>query len=213
MIQRKTFYDKIRTDLFHVLTQNHVDGTNAILDEWERDRAEYDTRWLAYVLATAYHETAKTMQPIEEYGKGKGHPYGVSNQITDSVTVAYYGRGFCQLTWRKNYEVASNLCGVDLVKNPQLALDPKIAAEIICQGMTDGWFTGKKLADYFNDQTHDPVNARRIINGTDRAELVATYYRNFANALTEAKAPDTPDPYTDPAADEPPKHKWWQLWK
>lgn len=214
MIDRKAFYDKIRNDLFHVLTQNHVDGTNALLDEWEKDRAAEDVRWLGYVLATAYHETAKTMQPIEEYGRGKGRPYGVSNQITDSVSqVAYYGRGYCQLTWKKNYEFASQSCGVDLVRHPELALDPSIAANIICDGMKEGWFTGKRLRDYFNADRDDPVGARHIINGSDRADLVASYYRHFANALTEAKKPDTPDPYVDPVQDAPPKHKWWQLWK
>lgn len=213
MIDRKAFYDKIRNDLFHVLSQQQVDGTNAILDEWEKSRAGSDPRWIAYVCATAYHETAKTMQPIEEYGRGKGRPYGVPTQVSDRVTQIFYGRGFCQLTWKKNYELASKACNVDLVNFPNLALQPKIAARIICDGMQEGWFTGKKLADYFNDSTHDPVNARRIINGTDRAELVASYYRNFANALTEAKQPSTPDPYTDPVQDAPPKHKWWQLWK
>ncbi len=28
------------------------------------------------MLATVYHETAKTMQPIEEYGRGVGRDYG-----------------------------------------------------------------------------------------------------------------------------------------
>lgn len=210
MIDRKIFYNDIRDSLFHVLTQNQVDGTNAILDEWEKDRAADDTRWLAYVLATAYHETAHTMEPIEEYGKGHGQLYGLPDAETKA---AYYGRGYCQLTWRANYKRASDACGVDLVLHPELALNPPIAAEIICDGMKGGWFTGKKLSDYFNDTKDDPVGARRIINGTDRAELVASYYRCFANALTEAKKPETEDPYPNTQADEPPKHKWWQLWK
>ena len=209
MIDRKVFFDQIRARLFHVLTQGQVDGTSAILDEWEKDRAADDTRWLAYVLATAYHETARTMQPIEEYGKGKGRPYGLIDEATGE---AYYGRGFCQLTWKANYSKASQICDADLIHNPSLALTPGIAAKIICQGMKDGWFTGKKLSDYFNRDKDDPVGARRIINGTDRAELVASYYRNFANALTEAKKPDAEAPYVEPEADTPPKHPWWHLW-
>lgn len=209
MIDRKIFFDTIRASLFHVLTQSQVDGTSAILDEWEKDRASEDTRWLAYVLATAYHETAHTMCPIEEYGKGKGHPYGLTDATTGE---AYYGRGYCQLTWKANYSKASELCDVDLIHNPSLALTTPIAAEIICQGMSDGWFTGKKLGDYFSSVKDDPVGARHIINGTDRADLVASYYRHFANALTEAKKPDAEAPYVDPAADAPPKHPWWHLW-
>lgn len=210
MIDRGAFYRDIRESLFHVLSQGQVDGTNAILDEWEQDRAADDTRWLAYVLATAYHETAHTMAPIEEYGKGKGHAYGLPDPDTQA---AYYGRGFCQLTWKANYSKASDVCGLDLVRHPELALEPHIAAEIICQGMKDGWFTGKKLSDYFSEVKDDPVGARHIINGSDRADLVASYYRKFANALTEAKRPEAVDPYADPQSDAPPSHKWWQLWK
>lgn len=210
MIDRKVFYASIRDALFHTLTQQNVDGTNAILDEWERDRSRDDTRWLAYVLATAYHETAHTMAPIEEYGKGKGHPYGLTDATTGE---AYYGRGFCQLTWKANYSKASELCDADLIHHPERALEPAIAAEIICQGMQDGWFTGKKLGDYFSNVKDDPVGARHIINGNDRAELVASYYRKFANALTSAKKPDVEAPYVDPTVDTPPKHSWWMLWK
>lgn len=210
MIDRKIFFSKSKEDLFHVLTQTQVDGTSAILDEWEKDRAADDTRWLAYVLATAYHETAHTMQPIEEYGKGKGRPYGIPDGITN---LAYYGRGYCQLTWKTNYATAAKLCSADLVAHPELALDPKIAAKIICQGMIDGWFTGKKLGDYFNAERDDPVAARHIINGSDRAELVASYYRIFANALTAAKKPDAPVPYVAPDEDKPPSHPWWKFWQ
>lgn len=210
MIDRKIFFDTIRESLFHVLTQGQVDGTDAILDEWERERSGDDTRWLAYVLATAYHETAHTMAPIEEYGHGVGHPYGLTDAASGE---AYYGRGFCQLTWKANYGKASEVCDADLIHHPELALDPTIAAKIICEGMKDGWFTGKKLADYFNDTKDDPVGARHIINGSDRADLVASYYRKFANALTAAKKPDVEAPYVDTGADKPPSHPWWKLWK
>jgi len=209
MIDRKTFFDKIRDSLFHVLTQQQVEGTGAILDEWEKERSSDDTRWLAYVLATAYHETAHTMQPIEEYGHGKGRPYG----LPDDNGCTYYGRGYCQLTWKNNYEKAGKLCSLDLVTHPELALDCRAAAKIICQGMKDGWFTGKKLADYFNADRDDPVGARHIINGSDRAEMIAGYYRCFANALTAAKKPDIEAPYAHTEDDVPPKHHWWELWK
>lgn len=209
MIDRKIFFDSIRESLFHVLSEKQVDGCNDLLDEWEGERLSDDTRWLAYVLATAYHETAHTMQPIEEYGRGKGRAYGVPDTNT---ALSYYGRGFCQLTWKANYRVAGDYCGLDLVSHPELALEPHIAAKVICEGMEQGWFTGKKLSDYFNDNRDDPVGARHIINGNDRADLVASYYRCFANALTAAKTP-APVPYADTDKDAPPSHKWWQLWK
>ncbi|MGY4028437.1 peptidoglycan-binding protein [Aeromonas rivuli] len=143
---------------------------------------------LSYVLATAYHETACTMQPIEEYGKGAGRPYGVPDPETGQT---YYGRGFVQLTWRENYAKAATLCfnthleqgGVDLVLTPDMAMSPFVATQITLFGMSQGWFTGKRLSDYDRaDGTFDYVNARRIINGTDRAEMVAGYARQFEEA-------------------------------
>lgn len=64
---------------------------------------------------------------------------------------------------------------VDLVNNPDLALNPQIAAEILVVGMEKGLFTGKKLSTYINNESNDFVNARRIINGVDRAQLIAGY--------------------------------------
>lgn len=143
---------------------------------------------LAYVLATAYHETARTMQPIEEYGKGAGRPYGIPDPETGQT---YYGRGFVQLTWRENYAKAAALCFntqleqgvVDLVGHPDMAMSPFVATQITLFGMSKGWFTGKRLRDYDRpDGTFDYVNARRIINGTDRAEMIAGYARQFEEA-------------------------------
>src|SRR4249920_15149 len=80
MFESKLFFDEVRVTLFSdSLSQGQVDGMNALLDAWERIsmvRPDVDLRWLAYVLATDFHETAFTMQPIEEYGKGAGYDYG-----------------------------------------------------------------------------------------------------------------------------------------
>ena len=51
-------------------TYHQVDGMNYILDTWEDAPPSDDLRWLAYALATTYHETAATMLPIAEYGYG-----------------------------------------------------------------------------------------------------------------------------------------------
>ena len=179
MIDRNRFFSAARAGAFGgTMTQGQVDGCGAILDGWESRPEFTDLRWLAYMLATAKHETAHTMQPIEEYGKGAGHAYGepVNGQI-------YYGRGYVQLTWATNYARMAALTGVDLVGHPELALDPKIAALIMFDGMKGGLFTGVGLPRYFNDQTCDWVNARRIINGTDRAGAIADIARAFYIAL------------------------------
>lgn len=182
MIDRKMFFDKARANPFGgTLTQGQVDGINAILDTWEARPDFTDLRWLAYMLATAKWETAHTMQPIEEYGRGHGHVYGIPDVQTGQ---AYYGRGYVQLTWKANYAKMAALTGADLVGDPSLALDPKIAALVMFDGMRDGLFTGVGLPNYFNDQDDDPWNARRIVNGTDRAAEIKLFHQDFLAALT-----------------------------
>ena len=91
MIDRAAFYASIRASLFEgVLAQSQVDGMNYLLDTWEEHFGDSDIRWLAYALATAFHETAYTMRPIEEYGQGSGHDYG---QPAGPYDQCYYGRG------------------------------------------------------------------------------------------------------------------------
>ena len=89
-----------------------------------------------------------------------------------------------QLTWDYNYKKMSAVVGVDLVKSPDRALDLKNAIPIMFVGMTQGIFTGKKLADYFSKTTEDWVNARRIINGLDKANLIAEHAKKFYSAIS-----------------------------
>jgi putative chitinase len=56
--------------------------------------------------------------------------------------------------------------------------------QILFIGMRDGLFTGKKFGDYFNNSKTDWLNARRIINGVDRAEKIAAYTRDFYACLS-----------------------------
>jgi putative chitinase len=193
MIIRSDFFSKIRISLFHnKLSQSQVDGISAILDEWERQGLT-DVRWLAYMLATTYHETAQTMQPIEEYGKGKGRKYGLkikrSGIAYTTPDKIYYGRGLIQLTWYENYQQMGRLLGVALLDKPELACNMKIAIRIMFEGMMKGAssfgdFTGKCLEMYFNDHTDDPIHARKIINGLDCANLIADHHHKFLTAIS-----------------------------
>mgnify|MGYP001602894403 FL=1 len=106
----------------------------------------------AYVLATVKHETAGTFLPIKEFGEGKGKKYGLQDPTTGQT---YFGRGYVQLTWAFNYERFTGLLGHDLVNNPDLALLPDVAYEIMIEGMIKGIFTGKKLSDYMNEDKTD----------------------------------------------------------
>jgi putative chitinase len=181
LIDRTKFYDAARPIFGGTISQSQVDGINTILDQWEFRQPSDDLRWLAYMLATTKHETAHTMQPIKEYGLGAGHEYGQPDPVTGQT---YYGRGFVQLTWKANYQTFADRIGVDLVNNPDLALDPAIATTILFDGMQHGLFTGVGLPKYFNPTTDDWLNARRIINGTDQAARIAGYGHAFHAALT-----------------------------
>jgi len=196
MLNRSYFFDMARNTLFDGrMTQAQVDGIGAILDEWERNHAGADNRWLAYILATTHHETDRTMAPIEEYGRGKNCKYGrcvgMNGKPYTDTTAIFYGRGFVQLTWYENYRKAGEELGIDLLSEPELALDIANATKIMFAGMTEGWFTGKKLDDYFNWNKEDWINARRIINGTDKAQLISSYGQDYYNCLS----------YTDPNVD------------
>ena len=100
-IDRSKFFDGIRGTIHHGhLSQEQVESYDAILDAAEAYPIT-DIRQVAYILATARGEVGIGMQPVREIGKGKGRPYGKP----ESNGLTYYGRGFVQLTWGRNYEV------------------------------------------------------------------------------------------------------------
>lgn len=169
------------------LTQAEVDGCNRLLGACAK--AGLGVGQAAYVLATAFHETAGTMVPVREYGRGRGKEYGKPGRNGGQVP---YGRGDVQLTWDENYERADRELGLGgrLVADYDLALDPEVSAAIIVGGMAKGWFTGKKLGDYIQLKGTASgqafADARRIVNGTDKASLIASYATGVQSALVEA---------------------------
>lgn len=126
-----------------------------------------DRNQICYIMATIQHETAYTFKPIAEYG-GASRPYA-----------PYYGRGYVQLTWKYNYAKYSDKLHQDYVSNPNEVMQPDVSLFVIVDGMKNGVFTGKTLGDYISGSHVDFVNARRIINGTDRAELIASYAQQW----------------------------------
>ena len=95
----------------------------------------------------------------------------------------YYGRGYVQLTWKNNYEKYSGLLGIDLVGTPDLALEPGVAAFVLVHGFKTGTFTGRKISDYISADKTDFVNARRCINGLDKAYEIARLAEKFMTQL------------------------------
>lgn len=160
----------------------------------------------AYVLATADHETNKTFLPVRE-------AYWVKNaeqwRKRNLRYYPWYGRGFVQLTWEANYLKAGKKIGVDLIKDPDAAMQPDHAAKILVLGMVEGWFTGKKLSDYITLNTSEFVSARRIINGTDKDDEIAALALKYDAELKAAgygAQPAKPNPVTTPAK---PKQSLW----
>lgn len=179
------FYEALRPKLGALSTANVV-GANLILAEAGRRRTPLHD--LAYSFATAWWESGRTLQPVKE-AFWKSEEWRKKNLRY----YPYYGRGLVQLTWEANYRKASDLVGVDLVANPDRAMDPAISVKILFDGMHRGWFTGKKLSDYIDnvDESDDEdlrefTNARRIVNGTDRQVEIGKLALIFEDALKVA---------------------------
>lgn len=186
MFDKEPFYKAVRADLLGpTLSQNEVDGCEAILSAFDG----LPLSWCAYALATAYHETNRTMQPVRE-------AYWLSEDWRKRNLRYYpwYGRGFVQITWERNYKRADDelALGGSLLSDPDRAMEPDIAARIMRRGMTEGWFTGRNLSDYLPERlgtVSDYEGCRRIINGADRAHTIAIYAMDFQQGLLAGNWP------------------------
>jgi putative chitinase len=199
VFDRKKFFEGYRSR-FGALTQDLVDAFEVLLKQIEQDNrfpgTETDRRKLAYCLATFKWETAHTMKPIDEHGGSKyfNSRYGPQTKVgkmlgntKDGDGALFHGRGYVQLTGRRNYTKAKGLTKVDLLTDPDRAKEPELAYEIAIQGMIDGWFTTKKLGQFIKDgQPPDYENARTIINGHDKASNIADIARRFNEVLLAA---------------------------
>ena len=211
-----SFIEKYRSDhgnfdgasgrkLDSVSELNLRDLLQGILDYNQKRNKACNIYEIAYMLATARHETLKAgiyFQPITESGPrsyfNKYDPVLASTEAArqnarmhensqEGDGYAYRGRGYVQLTWRVNYRRCGDTLGIDLLREPDLALDKGIAAQIMCYGMEVGLFTGKKLADYISSSAQDYYNARKIINGLDRADHISGFAKRFEKLLEQSR--------------------------
>lgn len=176
-MNHRVFFGHIRETVFagHI-RQSQVDGLARILDYREAEYTAMRDDAFAYLLATATWESGRTMQPVREAG---GTRY-----LRSKPYYPWYGRGLVQVTWEANYRKFD-------VENPDDMLHWPNALNAIFKGMTDGIFTGRKLSDYFSSQRRDFVHAREIINGLDRARIIASIATSYFHALEEADFPIT----------------------
>ncbi|OUC11927.1 MAG: hypothetical protein B0A82_24790 [Alkalinema sp. CACIAM 70d] len=214
-MDRAKFYNIVRDSLFNGrLSQQQVEGMEAILNFWESPpvqpkgefKVNWDIRslgWLAYMLATTYHETAQTMQPISEYGDDEYFTREYEGRVDLGNTckgdgAKFHGRGYVQLTGRANYAKMTAVVrsfypeAPDLTENPEAAKNPSYAAIIMFYGMFIGTFTGQALKHHIGHpeqgQRVDFYNARTIINDLDQADLIEEYASKFNFALEKAGA-------------------------
>lgn len=181
-MNRVQFFDVVRKR-FGSLKQEQVDALDFLLDKLESDSPDR-LEHAAYMLATIKHETADTYLPVKE-------AYWVKNaeewRRRNLRYYPWYGRGYVQLTWEENYRRAGQKLDLDFITDPDAVMEPEASYLICLEGMREGWFTGKKLSNYIKGSRVDYWNARRIINGTDKAGLVQGYANSFAKALLKSE--------------------------
>lgn len=170
-IDMNAFQHNVAKEFHKQYSIDQMNGFHMIITKYY-EMGFKNTRWLAYILATAWHETGFKMTPVTEYGSPKylqAKPYW-----------PYIGRGFVQITHRENYEKYK------IADNPDMALDPEMATFILIDGMVRGTFSGRNLRHYFNTETNDPYNARKIVNVLDRAARVQEYHEKFLRVLDKS---------------------------
>lgn len=189
MILTESSFKVLRRGLFPTLSQVQVDSLNYLVKRCKHFELTYPET--AYVLATAYHETGvlvrgrdgskfidRTMSPVKEQGS--------YDYLRSKKYYPYIGYGYVQLTWEDNFRRVGKLIGVDLIKNPEKALEKDIASEILIKGMVFGWFTGvgfHRKCPVYRYNLASYVRAREIVNGTDKAQVIAEYAMQFEKAL------------------------------
>jgi putative chitinase len=68
----------------------------------------------------------------------------------------FHGRGFIQLTGRDNYRMASQALGIDLLKHPELAERPDVAAKIAI------WYWQTRVKPYINNFNDTKAVTKKI---------------------------------------------------
>lgn len=141
---------------------------------------------LAYALATVKHETGGRMEPVREgfsdaVGRAEARKRGYRGGEN------YYGRGYIQLTHDYNYRTIGQRIGLgdELVKNPDLALDPEISAKILAAFFKDRGVA--KLAEAGNF-----YGARGPVNGTDKADKIAALAQQYLPQAKQIVSKTTP---------------------
>lgn len=196
------FFAAVRPLFGGKLSQGQVDGIQADFDAWDT-WGDGDDRKLAYILATDFHETGRTMQAVKETynpkydGDSQPDDAKVKRRLDDALRKkrikrnywkdGWFGRGKPQVTHKENYVKVSALVGIDFVSNPDLLLDLVTSSVVMVKAMLAGTFTGKKLGDFIGPLGANYDAARKVVNGVDHADEIADYAETFEAALRAAR--------------------------
>ena len=181
-MDKKLFFKLYRKylDKDHKLTQREVDALEFFIDKMVRVKSFFTVPQWAYVMATTFHETAHTFEPVRE-----AFHLSENWRKRNLRYYPYYGRGYVQLTWDYNYERYQKILDQPLLSRPDLAMQPETSFNILVHGMKHGVFTGKKLSDYVNENRKRYDLARYVINGRDKRDLIAKYAEMFEYILNK----------------------------
>ncbi len=159
---------------------NREETIAAIREECARQGVTLNNQ-IAYILATSEWESGFTVvrerfTPAREPER-RAMPY-----------YPYYGRGYVQLTHQYNYQKYTDLLGVDMVSDPDLALQADIALYVLVHGMINGSF-GRALPHFVNATHTDFLHARHCVNAMDKAQEIAALANKWLRFLTPRPAP------------------------
>jgi hypothetical protein len=178
-INRAAFFEGWRLN-FGRLAESQFKALDYFLDFVENDSTQTHIPTVAYQLATVHWETNRTFEPVIE-------AYWLSENWRKRNLRYYpwYGRGYVQLTWKENYEKASESLSIDLISDPSKALNPKYAYLILTVGMTEGWF-GDRLDKHINQTKVDYFHARKSVNILDQAAEIKILAETYEEILNNA---------------------------
>lgn len=253
-MNRKAFFDALRADpliFTRGIRQNQVDGIENLLNVAEKYMPDMALDEISYNFATAYWETGQTMQPITELGaKSYFNKYEPGTKLGERLGNTqpgdgwkFRGEGHVQNTGRRNAAFSSKQLNkqfglhTDFEHRPDERGNPLYSALCLFFGNRQGWWTGKKLTDFLDgidesdrEDIQEFIKSRRVVNGIDKAEVIAQIAISFERAFKRAgytpkvthvqevlplPVPVQPKPIAEALAPVMPQpaNSWWALFK
>jgi len=145
------------SDLAYLLATAEVES-NYSLQRWEAD-------YLCGEQGYAYQDKP-CQKALDYYKSTQGNKQNYYNLGTDKRGLPYFGRGLIQLTGKSNYDTYGKKVVVDLLNNPDKALQKDISYDIAVAYMTT------KRSGYGNKSTFDLAkkgnfsSARKSVKGS-----------------------------------------------